>query len=530
MNLIEELIALQAEHGYLRDEDLRALASRVRAPLHEIQGLCSFYPHFRRTPPAALEVRACRDLACHLRDGGDALRDLEARCGTRSDASFEPVSCLGRCDDAPACAINDIPMSAAQAVACLDDPDSPLPAVPSATGRHFELDPHANRDEHYAVLREWLDAGADPARAAALVDRLEQSDLRGMGGAGFPAGRKWRLVAAEPATPRHVICNADESEPGTFKDRCLLAEAPHLIVEGVVLAGLAIGSHEGWVYIRHEYGPEREILQREIERARSLGVLGDEVLGSGFAFDLDVFVSPGGYVLGEETALLEAMEGRRGEPRNKPPYPGVRGLHGRPTLINNVETFAQVPRALRSGEVATKLFAVSGDVETPGVIEAPLGTTLRQLVERCGGMRDGRSLAAFLPGGASTGFLRASQADLPLDWDSLREAGSALGSAAVLVVGDGADLLDVAANLTAFFRNESCGKCVPCRIGTEKAVKIIRSREPAALARLRDLHEAMQATSICGLGQAALIPVTSLLDQIEEQIDDAPETGEESTP
>jgi formate dehydrogenase/NADH-quinone oxidoreductase subunit F len=323
-------------------------------------------------------------------------------------------------------------------------------------------------------------------------------------------------VAAEPATPRYVICNADESEPGAFKDRALLAEAPHLVVEGMVLAGLAVGSHQGWVYIRHEYEPERLLLAREIERARSLGVLGHEVLGSGVAFDLRMFVSPGGYVLGEETALLEAIEGRRGEPRNRPPYPGVRGLYNKPTLINNVETFAQVPRALRTGEVATKLFAVSGDVERPGVVEAPLGTSLSELVERCGGLRHGRRLKVFLPGGASTGFLGPEQAELPLDWDSLRKAGSALGSAAVLVVAEGADLFDVAANLTAFFRNESCGKCAPCRIGTETALAIIEAREPEGLDRLHALHEAMEATSICGLGQAALIPVTSLLDRFED--------------
>ncbi len=517
MNRIEELIALQDEHGYLRDEDLRALAARTHAPLYELEGLRSFYPHFRSEPPARLEVRACRDLACHLRDGGAALRDLEARCEGRPDAHFEAVSCLGRCDSAPACAINDVPLGADEAAACLDDPQRALPPSPSARGRRFELDPHASADDHYALARAWLSAAMDPSRATALCERLEQSGLRGMGGAGFPTGRKWKLVAAEAATPRTVICNADESEPGTFKDRVLLAEAPHLVVEGMLLAALAIGSHAGWVYIRHEYGPEQRILQAEIERARALGILGDDVLGSGFAFDLRIFVSPGGYVLGEETALLEALEGRRGEPRNKPPYPGVVGLYGKPTLINNVETFAQVPRALHTGRVATKLFAVSGDVVEPGVVEAPLGTTVSQLIDRCGGLRDRRALAAFLPGGASTGFLGPEHADLPLDWDSLKQAGSALGSAAVLVVAEGADLLDVALNLTAFFRNESCGKCVPCRVGTEKAVEILSARDPVGLAQLAGLHEAMEATSICGLGQAALIPVTSLLRRIDAE-------------
>jgi NADH:ubiquinone oxidoreductase subunit F (NADH-binding) len=312
-----------------------------------------------------------------------------------------------------------------------------------------------------------------------------------------------------------VICNADESEPGTFKDREVLARASHLMLEGMVLGALATGSHEGWVYIRHEYGPEREALEQAIDRAREAGVLGERVLGRDFAFDVRVFVSPGGYILGEETALLEAMEGRRGEPRNKPPYPGVRGLHGKPTLINNVETFAQVPRALREGTIATKLFSVSGDVERPDVVEAAFGTSVTELIAHCGGMKEGRKLLAFLPGGASTGFLSAEHEHLPLDWESLREAGSALGSAAVIVVAEGADLLDLAGNLTAFFRNESCGKCVPCRIGTEKAVQLIATRETEGLERLRELDETLASTSICGLGQAALTPVLSVLDHFQ---------------
>jgi NADH:ubiquinone oxidoreductase subunit F (NADH-binding)/NADH:ubiquinone oxidoreductase subunit E len=512
MNLILELTALQDRRGYLHDDDLHALAARLRVPLHRIQGVCSFYPHFRRTPPARFEVRACRDLPCHLRGGRRALEGLRARCAAHPDARFEEVSCLGRCDDAPAASVNDVSLPAARAAACLEDgaePPSPSLAAPA----RFALDPHADAADRYGVAREWLAAGTDPARAEALFARLEASGLRGMGGAGFPTGRKWRLVARESAVPKTVICNADESEPGTFKDRALLFHAPHLVLEGMLLAGVTLGSREGWIYLRHEYEPERRRLEAAIEAARRQGVLGARVLGSELTFDVQVFVSPGGYVLGEETALLEAMEGRRGEPRNKPPYPGVRGLYGLPTLINNVETFAQVPRALRTGTVGTKLFAVSGDVARPGVVEAPLGTSARELIARCGGMRDGRPLLAFLPGGASTGFLTAAQQDLPLDWEPLRAAGSALGSAAVIAIAEGTDLLEVAGNLTAFFRNESCGKCVPCRIGTEKAVRLIEARDARGLARLRELHETLAATSICGLGQAALTPVISVLDR-----------------
>jgi NADH:ubiquinone oxidoreductase subunit F (NADH-binding) len=339
-----------------------------------------------------------------------------------------------------------------------------------------------------------------------MIERIKKSGLKGMGGAGFPTGLKWELVRKEQATPKYVICNADESEPGTFKDRVILEELPHLVIEGMALGALAVGAREGWIYIRHEYGRERRAVERAIGEAKRLGALRD--------LDLRVFVSPGGYILGEETALLEALEGRRGEPRNKPPYPGSVGLFGKPTLINNVETFALVPRIVQTGEHRYKFFSVSGDVARPGVHEVEIGTTLRQLLDLCGGVR-GR-LKAFLPGGASTGFLGADKVDVVMDWKPLQEAGSALGSGAVVVVNDTRDMLDLARNLTAFFRNESCGKCVPCRVGTEKAVLMIEGRKPEDLALLPELNETLLETSICGLGQAALTPVLSVLQRFRK--------------
>jgi NADH:ubiquinone oxidoreductase subunit F (NADH-binding) len=366
------------------------------------------------------------------------------------------------------------------------------------------------------VLRDLVERDA----LSEVPDRLEAAGLRGMGGAGFPTGRKWALVRDQRPGPRVVVCNADESEPGTFKDRALLEWAPHLVIEGLVIAALCTGAEEGWIYLRHEYEPEREKLDEALSHARAEGVLGPDAAGSGRAFDLRVFVSPGGYILGEETALLEALEGRRGEPRHKPPYPVEKGLFGRPTLVNNVETLALVPHVLRTGRADRKLFSVSGDVARPGVHEVPVGTTLAQLVERCGGMRDGRALAAFLPGGASTGFLGSEHADVPLTFDDLRAAGSALGSGAVVVVSEGRDLLALAASLLAFFRNESCGKCVPCRVGTEKAVAVVRGAEGRALTAderglLSDLESTLRDTSICGLGQVALTPVMSALARLD---------------
>jgi len=493
MNLIEELYALQQTHGWLREEDLRALSERIRVPLYEIQGVSSFYPHFRKTPPPKLHVTACRDLSCHLADGGMALAKLKGYCAGKKGVEFHEVSCLGRCDTAPACAVNDEPMSLEEAEECVKS-GKPLPPAPSTSPRKWRCDP----GEPYGVLKAIRKSG----EIDGMIERIRDSGLRGMGGAGFPTGVKWGLVKKEKATPKYVVCNADESEPGTFKDRVILEELPHLVIEGIALGALAVGATEAWIYIRHEYGRER----RAIERAIAKAPLED--------LDLRVFVSPGGYILGEETALLEALEGKRGEPRNKPPYPGSVGLYGKPTLMNNVETFALVPRIVKTGEHKYKFFSVSGDVMKPGVHEVEVGTTLRKLLDLCGGVRG--KLQAFLPGGASTGFLPADKIDVVMDWKPLQEAGSALGSGAVVVVNDTRDMLALAKNLTAFFRNESCGKCVPCRVGTEKAVIMIDGKKPADLALLPELNETLLETSICGLGQAALTPVLSVLQRFRK--------------
>lgn len=514
MNLLQALLELQEERGFLPETELIALCEARGIARAKVEELCSFYPHLRRTAAPAHRLAACRDLSCHLRGGAAALESLKARCHERADVEFEAVSCLGRCDTAPACTLDDVPLTAARALEALGTLAEVPIAVPetateSAAARRWHCDPHARPEDRYGVLRRAL---GTPDAAKRLIRTLSQSGLRGMGGAGFPTGRKWELVARRPETPRYLICNADESEPGSFKDRVLLRDLSHLVIEGMLLAGLAIDSHQGWIYIRHEYAPELALLRGAIEDARRLGALGENIFGSGFDFDLQVFVSPGGYILGEETALLEALEGRRGEPRNRPPYPGVAGLHGQPTLINNVETFAQVPRAIETGRADLKFFSVSGDVEKPGVFEVPVGTTLRELVDLAGGIRDGAELLAFLPGGASTGFLSAQQIDVPMTWEALAELGSALGSGAVIVIGADRDLVEVAGNLTAFFRNESCGKCVPCRIGTQKAVKLIELGDADALARIPALREILQETSICGLGQAALNPISSVLE------------------
>jgi formate dehydrogenase/NADH-quinone oxidoreductase subunit F len=380
--------------------------------------------------------------------------------------------------------------------------------------------------ERYATLRALLAGRLDPDD---LVTTLKDSGLRGMGGAGFPTGQKWELVRAAAGTPKYVICNADESEPGTFKDRQILATQPHLVLEGLLCGMAVIGAEEGWVFIRHEYGPEEHVLREELDALRVAGVIGPDACGSGRRLNVEVFVSPGGYILGEETALIECMEGHRGEPRNKPPFPGNYGLHGRPTLMNSVETFADVPIIAQRGaqwwrdqglgdSVGWKFFAVSGHVERPDVYCVPMGTTVRDLIELAGGVSGGRAVGAVQPGGASSNFIGPDQLDLALDFGTAAAAGTMLGSGALVVVAEGNDLLAAATNVLRFFRNESCGKCVPCRVGSTKAHEILRAvldegvpLDGPRRARITELEEVMRKTSICGLGQVALGPVMSVL-------------------
>jgi NADH:ubiquinone oxidoreductase subunit F (NADH-binding)/NADH:ubiquinone oxidoreductase subunit E len=520
-SLIPKLTAIQREHGWLPREELVKVSRDERRPLYEIEGLISFYPHFRTELRHKVELTVCQDLSCWLHGGEERLAELRSRYGDDVEVEFHEVSCLGRCDVAPAVAVNERPAPATEAERLVED--ARRGSVPAAAVRRSSErrpnDPYEPDARDYRLLRAVLEG--TPSGEGVLV-QLKESALRGMGGAGFPTGKKWELVAEQEARPKYAICNADESEPGTFKDRQIMAEQPHLVLEGMLIGMAVTGAHEGWVFIRHEYGPEEEVLREEIERLRGLGVLDDTDL------EIDVFVSPGGYILGEESALLECMEGHRGEPRNKPPFPGVYGLWGKPTLMNSVETFAHVPVIVERGAdwwkaqgvrdgTGLKFFAVSGHVERPDVYCVPMGTTARELIQLAGGVSGGAELLAFQPGGASSNFLGPDDLDVPLDFGPLQEAGSMLGSGALTVVADGTDLLAAGTNVLRFFRNESCGKCVPCRVGSHKAHEMLTEalateNGPAGLEdRLRELEATVRLTSICGLGQVALGPVMSVL-------------------
>ena len=544
MKLLRELTRIQHELGWLSDDTLREIAKQQRVPLYRLEGLVSFYPSFRRTPPPRKIVHVCRDVSCAMGGCTKLKAELRESLASQENVEIVEVSCIGRCESAPAVSIDEIPIGNATLdnLLPLIDGSQPLPNNdPTQTPRKWKCDPYLKSEDRYHTVRtlgESVKESRTETLGRACIDALKASGLRGMGGAGFPTGRKWELVRGEAASTKYVVCNADESEPGTFKDRVILEELPHLVIEGMLLAGLTIGAESGIVYLRHEYQKEQKALQAALQHAREIGILGDNAAGSGRKFEIEIFVSPGGYILGEETALLEALEDKRGEPRNKPPYPGTHGLWGQPTLINNVETYALATSIVTHGVdwwnaqaagdfVGMKFVYVSGDVKNPGVYEIPIGTTVAELVELAGGMSDGLTLQAFLPGGASSNFLPADKVNTPLDFDAMKAAGSMLGTGAVIVIGNQHNLFDLATNIVRFFRNESCGKCVPCRVGSQKAVQILEGvasgqSDVDELAILPELGDTLEQTSICGLGQVALNPILSLMKNVPDAVPDNP--------
>ncbi len=536
--ILHELHTMQNQYGYLPAAELQALSRQLQVPLYRLYGVASFYPHFRLQPPAVVEMKVCRDFSCYLRGASDLydIARLAADASPLTDVDVVSTACLGHCEGAPAIAVNDRPytkVNAQRITALLDTIASGRtlryqrlapPTVP------FMCDPY-NGSPTYEALRRLLQGGD----VVHVLEELKQSNLRGMGGAGFPAGVKWELVRNTASDVKYVICNADESEPGTSKDRFILQTLPDLVLEGMALAALVVGAHKAIVYIRHEYARQRDMLRKTLRQRQAEGILGANMLGSDRSIEFEIFTSPGGYICGEETALLEALEDKRAEPRNKPPFPGTHGLFGKPTLINNVETFAMVPGIClqggqqwaaqgRNGASGLKFVAVSGHVKRPGVYEVPLGLSIRELLyERAGGIRNAQALKAFAPGGASSGFLPASMVDISLDFRALAEAGSMLGSGAVVAVAEGTCMLELALNVGRFFRDESCGKCVPCRIGSEKIVVLLEGiiqgqGSMADLDLIEELADTMALTSICGLGQAAPNPILSVIKYFKDDI------------
>jgi len=538
--IFDELREIQHTHGYLPPEPLRALSKELNVPLYRINGVAEFYPEFHLSPPAKIHIEVCRDMTCHMRGADQLISDLRQR--------FLPVgkkvvdvherSCLGRCDSAPAMTINEelfqnVTVEQAEILVqtCLAGSDLPRQTFirpPVA----LKADPYQGV-EKYGALRKLLETRDWDG----VIATLKAAGLGGMGGAGFPTSIKWDVVRKASGDEKYVICNADESEPGTFKDRFIMTHAPHLVVEGVIIGALVTGARTGYIYIRHEYKEQEAILREEIEYCKRENLLGDHILDTDLAFDLSVFVSPGGYICGEGSAQLEAIEGKRAEPRNKPPNSATQGLWMKPTALNNVETFANVPQILARGvewfksqghhpaASGLKFVGISGDVLRPGVYEIPMGLPLSEVVfNLAGGPPGGRKVKAFAPSGAASGYQPASKLDTRLDFKSMSAAGTMLGSGAIVVLDETRCILDMALNSVTFFRNESCGKCVPCRMGSAKLTDILAGWThgkgvESDLALIADLSDTMKLTSICGLGQFVPYPILTALENFREEIE-----------
>ncbi len=490
----EEVLEQLEREGGLRPGVVDAVHRSTGVPAADIYGVATFY-HLLAEPDAG--VRVCQGLSCKVA-GCDALM---ADLGERGQkASF--ASCLGRCDMAPA--VWD-PQG---------DPATPTPAF-TPSGPDLAIDLLAPDFDAYEALARAVEKGPEW-----VVEELAASGLTGRGGAGFPAHIKWSAIRQQKETERYIVLNADEGEPGTFKDREVILRRPHLVVEGLAIAAACLESRDIYAYVRGEFGQVKLALQDAVEEARGRGDLGEDLRWH--------FVDGhGAYICGEETALLEALEGKRGMPRMKPPYPVEKGFRDKPTLIQNVESIACLPGILRRGgewfkdlgatEAGTKLYCLSGHVQRPGVYEAPMGTSMRELLEMAGGVEG--TLKAFSPGGASSGFLPAEQIDIPMDFQSLREAGSMLGSAGVVILNDSVNMLEAALNQMVFFEDESCGQCSPCRIGTQilrQALERYRAGDQGALAYVQDVTWGMREASICGLGQAASLPLDSAMQYFPE--------------
>ena len=515
--LIEHLHLLQDHFGCLHARHLAALADEMRLALVEVYEVASFYAHFDivmdgEVSPPPITVRVCDSLSCELAGAQQLLTDLETRLSPGVRVLRAP--CMGGCDKAPMVAIGHAlhEHATAASVGAAVAAGETHPPIPEFVG----LDAY-RANGGYRLLEACLDGEHKPEE---LIEILEHSGLRGLGGAGFPTGRKWRFVRQE-AGPRLLAVNADEGEPGTFKDRYFLETDPNRMIEGMLIAAWVIEAAEVYIYLRDEYPQCRTILASEIAAIEAAGLAPHT--------RIHLRRGAGAYICGDETAMLESIEGKRGLPRHKPPFPSQVGLFGRPTLINNVETLYWVrdiveqgpewfTREGRNGRKGRRTFSVSGRVKNPGVKLAPAGITVCELIdEYCGGMADGHVFKGYLPGGASGGILPAAKSNLPLDFGTLEAEGCLIGSAAVVVLSDKDNMRAVALNLLRFFEDESCGQCTPCRAGTEKAVKLMTApRWDEAL--LQELTQVMADASICGLGQAAMNPVKMVLKHFREDL------------
>jgi NADH-quinone oxidoreductase subunit F len=566
--LLPALEAVQSRVGWISEGALGYVCRRLDVPPAEAWGVATFYALLGVTPRPRRVLHVCDDIACRARGAHELCDALEQRVGPplahepsaphvvlrEQGSAWMRSPCLGLCDHAPAAFVQTAGITPTEQLLgemSLDTAHEALrgvvpakraadsPALPQRGDSSLILlqrvgtvDPTSlaayEATGGYFALRRALEMGPEN-----VVKEIVDSKLMGRGGAAFPTGRKWEAVASQPAKPHFLVCNADESEPGTFKDRVLMIGDPFAIVEAMTIAGFATGCEHGFLYVRGEYPLAAHRMQNAIDLAREAGLLGADVSGSGVRFDIEVRRGAGAYICGEETAIFNSIEGFRGEPRNKPPFPVQSGLFGRPTVVNNVETLANVPFIVRQGGKAfaaigteqstgPKLFCVSGSVRRPGTYEVPFGVTLRQLLEMAGGVEQGRSLQAVLLGGAAGIFVRPDELDIPLTFEGARAAKATLGSGVIMAFDDTIDLRDILLRIAAFFRDESCGQCVPCRVGTvrqeEALVRLVsgkvRGGVATEVALLDEVGGAMRDASICGLGQTAYGALESAIHRL----------------
>jgi NADH-quinone oxidoreductase subunit F len=557
--LLPVLLAVQEHIGWISPGALNHIAERLTVPPADVYGVATFYALLSVEPRPPRVIHVCEDLACRCNGSQELIARLEEHHGAEGDlnadgsATWLRSPCLGQCDRAPAAMLTIAgehpeehvlaPVEAAGVLAAIDgrevahtDPVTPLQQAGDESlqllARIGRVDPVSLDDYRatggYQALRRAIEMGG-----AGVIRELKDSRLMGRGGAAFPTGVKWEAVAQQPAHPHYLICNADESEPGTFKDRAVIEGDPYSLIEAMTIAAYATDCKHGFVYLRGEYPQAHAILGAALDEARRRGYLGDDILGEGFSFDIEIRKGGGAYICGEETAIFNSIEGFRGEPRSKPPFPVVAGLFEKPTVVNNVETLVNVLQiVLESGpgyaETGTegssgpKLFCLSGNVERPGVYEVPFGTTLAELLALAGGVAGGRPLQAVLLGGAAGGFLRPDELDLPLTFEGAREARTTLGSGVVLVLDDRVDMPRFLQRIAAFFRNESCGQCVPCRVGTvrqqEALARLVSGRARGGaggeLALVGEIGQCMRDASICGLGQTASSAIESAIERL----------------
>lgn len=553
--LLPALHAAQARVGWISEGALNHICAQLSVPPAEAYGVATFYALFATAPRAPRMVHVCDDIACRVKGAEQLCRSLEAEvgsAGTGEAGTWHRSPCLGYCEQAPVALVQNAgaaPMdhtithaTLSSLVTAVRSGDIPRPegiAAPQTQAprdpslrllrRVGAADPESLDDYRhhggYQALRRAIAIGPEQ-----VLREVTESKLLGRGGAAFPTGRKWEAVARSPVHPHYIVCNADESEPGTFKDRVIMEDDPFALVEAMTIAGIAIGAERGYIYIRGEYPRATARLQHAIAQATLRGWLGDNISREGIRFHLEVRRGAGAYICGEETSLFNSLEGFRGEPRNKPPFPVQSGLFHKPTVINNVETLVNVIDVVLEGGPAyagigtaastgSKLFCLSGCVTRPGVYEVPFGITLRGVLELAGGVEGGRPLQAILLGGAAGVFVTPDELDMPLTFEGTRAAAATLGSGVIMVFDDRVDLGDILIRIAGFFRDESCGQCVPCRIGTirqEEALhRLVSARatgdRDTERALIADLGRVMRDASICGLGQTASSAVESAI-------------------